>query len=61
MSDWKSLIAARDDARRQHMQLIKERIAIYMRNRADFADGIDRLQEMLRTLEDVRPAFEDSR
>jgi hypothetical protein len=61
MSDLKTLIAVRELVRQQHIELLRERIEIYMRNRVDFTDGIDRLQAMLRRLEDARPMFEDSR
>ena len=60
MSGWKQLVAARDDARQHHIELIRERIAIYMRNDVELADEIARLRKMLRHLENVRPTFADS-
>ncbi len=60
MNSRRELVAAKNRAREQHIDLLKERLSIYQHDPVRFAEAIASIQERLRSLQEDLQAFEDS-
>jgi len=59
MTSRRELVAAKNRARRQHIELLTERLAIYLIDPVRFAEAIAVLRERIRSLEHDAQTFEE--
>ena len=60
MTSRKELVAAKNLARKNHLEALSERLAILMENPEKFADSIAALRERIRSLQERPKTFSDS-
>jgi hypothetical protein len=60
MSSRHELVAAKNRARERHIELLSERLSIYLIDSVKFAESISSIRDRIRFLQDDPRTFEDS-